>query len=140
MPRSTLGNRRGVTFDRALQLYDPTAPGVTSATSGNPIPLASTRILEFHAIINVQPYTGFVAGTAYWSITIEIADALAGPYKSVGTVIAVGTQNQFHLPLSGPWIEDIDGAAYGAAFIRATATPTGSPGALQFGCFLAADY
>lgn len=139
-PRSTITNRRGNIFDRALQLYDPTAPAIAVTTSGTPIPLASTRELEFHAVVNVQPYTGFVAGTAYWAITIEIADTLSGPYKPVGTVQTTGEQHQYRLPLSGPWIEDIDGAGYNAAYIRVTATLTGAAGPLQFGCFLAPEY
>ncbi|MBD2437376.1 hypothetical protein [Nostoc sp. FACHB-110] len=132
MPRSTIANRRAIPFDKALELRDYSASAISATTAGTAISLAATKLESFKCVVNVAAHTGFSAGTAQWDITVE-ASTDNSTFKTVGIVTPQGTANQFDLPLSGEWIEDI---VSGAIYIRSKASKTGSPGNLTYGAFL----
>ncbi|HYX14763.1 MAG TPA: hypothetical protein VE944_10420 [Nostoc sp.] len=133
MPRSTIGNRRSIIFDKALELRDFASAAISASTTESAIAIPATKLKAYKCVIDVAAHTGYVATTAQWDITIEAALTSGGTYKTVGTVTSSGAANRFDVPLSGEWIDDIVPDAYS---IRVRATKTGSPGNLSYGAFL----
>jgi hypothetical protein len=134
MPRSTLTNRVGKTFDKSLELYDPAAAAISATTNGTALFLDATKILDYDLVINPVAYTGFAAGTAQWAISIAASTTLGGTYNTVASIVLDGTAAQRFIALSGVMV---GGVTAGAQYVRVTATKTGTPGNLQFGAFLA---
>lgn len=140
MPRSTIANRRDMAFDANLELRDYDAAAISATTNGTAILAYPIQSMEFRAIVDVAAYTSYSAGSAEWTISIGVAATSGGSYTTVGSVTPVGTAARFTIPLSGSHVE---GLLSTAKYIRVTATKTGSPGNLTYGCFLApaaADY
>jgi hypothetical protein len=134
MPRSTIGNRRSAMFDKALELRDYNAAAAVSATTAETaIAFDGTKFMDFKAVVNVAAHTGFVATSAQWEIVIEVSATSSGTYTKVGSAIPSGTAANLDIPLSGQWIEDLLSTA---AYIRARAVKTGSPGNLTYGVHL----
>jgi hypothetical protein len=133
MPRSTIANRVGKVFDKNLELYDIATAAISATTNGTPLAIDATRYLDYDVVINPVAYTGFVAGTAQWSISIAAATTVGGTYNTVGTIVLDGTATQRFIALSGVMI---GGVTPLTQFLRVTATKTGTPGNLQFGAFL----
>ena len=133
MPRSTIANRVGKIFDKSLELYDPATAAISATTNGTPIAFPATLSLDYDLVINPKAYTSFVTGTASWSISVAASTALGGTYTTIGTIELNGTAATRFIALSGMMI---NGIVPGAAFLRVTATKTGTPGTLQFGAFL----
>lgn len=133
MPRSTIANRVGKIFDKNLELYDIATAAISATTNGTPLAIDATRVLDYDLAINPMAYTGYVAGTAQWSISIGAATTVGGTYNTVGSIVLDGTAAQRFIALSGAMI---NGVTPGAQFLRVTATKTGTPGNLQFGAFL----
>lgn len=134
MPRSTLPNRRAIEFDKELELRPYENAAISATTSSLGLAFPGTKQMYFKAIINLAAHTGYVATTAQWSITIEFSVDNA-TFKQVGNaIVPTGIANQLEIALSGAAVEDI---VPDAAYVRVTATKTGTPGALTFGAFLA---
>ena len=133
MPRSTIANRRAIEFDKSLELRDYAAVAISASTTEAAIALSATKLMAYKCVVDVAAYTGYVAATAQWDITVEAALTSGGTYKTVGTFTALGTQSRFDVPLSGEWVDDI---VAGAEYIRVKATKIGSPGNLSYGAFL----
>jgi hypothetical protein len=134
MPRSTLPNRRAIEFDKELELRPYEATALAATASSTAITFPGTKQMYFKNIINLAAHTGYVAGSAQWSIATEFsADNVT--FKQVGNAIVLtGIVNQIEIALSGAAVEDV---VPEAAFVRVTATKTGTPGNLSFGAFLA---
>lgn len=133
MPRSTIANRRESQFDKALELRNFSAAAVSATTSETGVPFRARAYSKLRALIDVAAHTGYSAGTAQWTITVEAATSLGGSYTAVGSFIPNGTQQQYRLPLTGGQIESI---VAGTTHLRVTATKTGAPGNLTYGVFL----
>ena len=133
MSRSDIPNRRSILFDKLLELRDSTLAPISASTTETALAYPVTKLESYKAVVDVAPFSGYVAGSAQWDITIEVALTAGGTYKPVGTVTATGVANRFDLPLSGEWIDDIVPNAYS---IRARATKTGSVGNLSYEAFL----
>ncbi len=140
MSRSTIANRRAISLDANLLLRDFTAGIAVSATTAETA-ISNINVAElcyYKAVVDVAAHTGYAAGTAQWTITIE-ASADNSNFFPVGTITPIGTANRFLLPLSGEWVEkNVPGATYpNIIYVRAKATKIGSPGNLNYGAFLA---
>lgn len=133
MPVSTIAPRRANFFDKSLELRNYSAAALAATASETTIALVAVAHLDFKAVVNAAAHSGYAAGTAQWTITIEASTASNGTFVTVGTVVLDGTQKEYDIPLSGDWIEE---KAPGALFIRATATKTGAPGNLTYGAYL----
>jgi hypothetical protein len=133
MPRSTIANRVGKLFDKSLELYDIATAAISATTNGTPLATDATKILDYDLAINPVAYTGYVAGTAQWAISIAAATTVGGTYNTVASVVLDGTATQRFIALSGAFV---NGVTPGALFLRVIATKTGTPGNLQFGAFL----
>ncbi|MEH1821524.1 MAG: hypothetical protein V7L31_20995 [Nostoc sp.] len=141
MARSTIANRRAILLDASLILRDFTTAVAISATTAETA-ISNTNVAEllyYKAVVDVAAHTGYVAGSAQWTITIE-ASADNSTFVPVGTVIPIGVANRFQIPLSGEWVEkNLPSAAYpNIIYVRAKATKIGSPGNLNYGAFLTA--
>jgi hypothetical protein len=134
MPRSTIGNRRAILFDKALELRDFASAAISASTTEMALAIPATKLEAYKCVVDVAATTGYVATTAQWDITIEAALTSDGTYKTVGTLTVIGAANRFDVPLSGEWVDDI---VADAAYIRVKAVKTGSPGNLTYGAFLA---
>lgn len=134
MPVSTIANRRSETFDKALELRNYSAAAVSATGSEAAVAFVSAPTLEFKAVVNAAAHTGYSAGTAQWTISVEASVTGTGSWVSVGSVVLDGTQKEFDIPLSGDYVEQL---VSGAKFLRATATKTGAPGNLTYGVYLA---
>lgn len=133
MPASTIGDRRFIQYDNALELRARDAAALSATTSGTAIAFAARKQSDFEAVVDVAAHTGYTAGSALWTISIEVSDTSGGTYVSVGSIALTGVAKRFQIPLSGQWIAQLKSDA---AFIRVTATKTGSPGNLSYGAFL----
>ncbi len=135
MPRSTIANRREYTFDAATSLRDYNAVAISATTTETTISLAATKLEDYKCVVDVAAYSGYSAGSAQWTITVE-ASSDNSAFTVVGSVVPNGTANRFDIPLSGEWVEDL---VSGAIYLRAKATKTGTPGNLTYGAWLNAD-
>lgn len=133
MTRSTIANRVGKAFDKNLELYDIATAAISATTNGTALAIDATDIIEYDVVVNPVAYTGFVAGTAQWTISVGAATTVGGTYNTVTSIVLDGTTTQRFIALSGAMVS---GVTPGAKFLRVTATKTGTPGNLQFGAFL----
>ncbi|MBN3951926.1 MAG: hypothetical protein HWQ38_37870 [Nostoc sp. NMS7] len=140
MARSTIANRRAILLDASLILRDfTTALAISATTAETAINTVNpAELCYYKAVTDVAAYTGYVYGTSFWLITIEVsADNLT--FIPVGTVSPIGLANRFQVPLSGEWVEkNLPGVVYSSIiYTRAKATKIGTPGNLNYGAFLA---
>lgn len=131
---STIADRRNrgpVDSNLVLRAYTAAALSATGSSTG--VEFNPKANMAFKVAFSIAAYSGYSAGTALWAITVEVSDAIGGTYTQVGkTVSPVGTALETEIILSG-----VEGAAIAnAAFIRVTATKTGSPGNLTYGAWL----
>jgi hypothetical protein len=131
-----MADRRSVRFDAELEIRDVDATAISATTSETAIAIPITKNLAHKCVIIAKAYSSYVATTAQWTITVE-ASADNSTFKQVGNAITpVGTADQFFIALEGAAIADV---VPDAAYIRTTATKTGTPGTLQYGAFLAPE-
>ncbi|MEO1523253.1 MAG: hypothetical protein AAFU78_21105 [Cyanobacteria bacterium J06633_2] len=132
---STIGDRRRRgTYDDNLVLRD-IADGAESATASETgIAFDCRKIDQFKVCLAVDAYTGYDAGTAEWTLTVEVSDVVGGTYTQVGpSFIPVGAAIESEIVISGPMVEQVDADA---DWIRITATKTGSPGNITYGAWI----
>ena len=133
LPRSA--NRAQIDALTTLRAFDAAAIAVT--TIGVPIEYPLTAEESLKVIINQGAYSGYVAGTAQWTISFQASLTFAGTYVEVATIpalVAAGLlssgQERF---LSS---EQINKFVPNARFLRSVATLTGAAGALTYGAYL----
>lgn len=130
---STIGDRRFILFDKSLQIRDVNAAAASATGSQTAIALPVTKENYFEVVLDVAAHSGYSAGSAYWTITVEICDTSGGTYAVVGSYTADGTAKRIQLPLSGQYCQQIKS---GAAYIRTTHTKTSTVGNLSYGAFI----
>lgn len=118
-----------------LRAYD--AAALSATTNGTPVEYPFTAEEAVKVIINQAAYSSYAAGTAEWTLSLQVSDATAGTYVTVATILpalAAGTsENGQEVFLSG---EQINKAVANARFLRLVCTKTGSPGNLTVGAYL----
>ena len=136
--RSTLprnANRAQIDALTTLRAFDATA--ITVTTIGTPIEYALTAEESIKVIVNQGAYSGYVAGTAQWTISFQASATLAGTYTEIRSIlpfVAAGLLNSGQeLFISG---EQTNKIVPNARFLRAVATLTGAAGALTYGAYL----
>ena len=133
LPRSA--NRAQIDALTTLRAHD--AVALTATNLGVPVEYAFTAEESIKVIINQNAYTGYVAGTAQWTLSFQASLTVAGTYTEVSTIpasVAAGllTSGQERF-LS---CEQINKIVPNARFLRAVATLTGAAGALTYGAYL----
>lgn len=133
MPRSTIANRYRQNYDNQTELRSYAAAALSATASSTGVALPISTLQKFKAIANFAAYTGYAAGTAEWVITLEASATLGSGYVAVETFIPVGAAVTHEWLLSS---REILNKVANAAFMRVTATKTGTPGNLTFGVHL----
>lgn len=132
MPRSTIAQRYGQIFDVLLSLYPYATPAVAATTTSTPIAFDATKVLSFGTLVSFAAVTGYVAGTAYWSIAIQASATQGGTYTTVASIDLGAGPRERVIALNGP---GVSGIVPDAKWFRVVATKVGTPGNLQFGAF-----
>lgn len=130
---STIADRRSRTFDKFLELRSYSAAPVAATTSEAPILFASRKTKVFKARILHQAITGFVAGTAQWTLTIEAGATSGGTFTPIRSITLGGAQADFEAAIAGL---EVTQRVPNAEFLRVTATLTGAAGPLTYGVHL----
>lgn len=137
MPFSTIADRQGSHYD-ALTLIRPiTSAAISATTSETGIAFAVTKFEDAYLVLQVQAISSFVAGTATWSFAVEVSPTLGGTYTTVGAItLTAGTADDYMIPINGYTVRKLVPTA---AFVRVTATKTGTPGNLTYAAYLSPD-
>lgn len=130
---STIGDRRSKTFDKFLELRSYSAAPVAATTSEAPILFPARKTGYVKARILHQAITGFVAGTAQWTLTIEAGATSGGTFTPIRTITLAGTKADFEAAIAGI---EVSQRVPNAEFLRVTATLTGAAGPLTYGVHL----
>jgi hypothetical protein len=127
--------RRGI-VDNALTFRAITDAAISSTTSTTGIQFYPTKNEAFKVCFSHLAYTGYSAGSAEWTLTVEVSASLASGYVAVATLdpaTFAGTAAETEIVLGGDQVFDVlDTATY----VRVTATKTGSPGNLTFAAWV----
>jgi hypothetical protein len=132
MPLSTIADRRATIRDDLLTLRDDAATAISATTSGTAIAIAATKLLNFDCRIVADAYTSYTAGSAEWAVALQ-ASADNSTFVTVGSMTLDSTAREYRISTSGQEIQDL---VPSAAFLRVTATKTGTPGNLTYGAYL----
>ena len=137
MPFSTIADRQGSHYDALTVIRPITAAALSATTSETGIAFPVTNYEDFALALQVQTISSFTAGSAFWTLTAEVSTTLGGTYVPVGSVaLTSGAANDYLIPLSGYTIGKL---VPNAAFVRVTATRTGTPGNLTYAAYLSPD-
>lgn len=127
----TLSPRNTSNYDVLHALLDGTPVAVT--TTGTPINIDVTALNLARCIIGSAGYTGYVATTAEWTVSLEVSDASDGTYVPIGSLTVPGTAGNYSFGISGEGIYKILPTA---RYVRAVATLTGAAGTATFEVYL----
>jgi len=137
MAISTIADRQGSHYDDLTVIRPISSAALSATTSETGVSVAITKFEDFSLVLQVQAISAFVAGTAFWTLTAEVSTTLGGTYVPVGSIdLTSGSADDYLIPLSGYTIGKV---VPNAAFIRVTATKTGSPGNLTYAAYLSPD-
>jgi len=99
----------------------------TTATTGFAFDVISQGAYKVQ--VSADAYTGFVAGTAHWSVDVQVSGTLAGTYTTVVSSPIGATGSTTDVILSG---REVQQTLATAAFIRLNVVKTGTPGNLSY--------
>lgn len=129
-----IATRRTFTVDQLLMLRDRTDVAMSATTNAAPVgfPVEAIKYSPYtSAVFTFADYTGYVAGTAQWSGSVEVE--IDSSWVSVASsVLMPGNDGIVEIAFSGNQLMDMGEVTA----IRAVFTKTGSPGDLSAGCHL----
>jgi hypothetical protein len=101
-----------------------------TALSATEVPTAIAFIQKYDllVVINAAAYSGYDAGTAQWTITVE-ASADNSTFVVLRSFVLDGTAQRFDTAISQQEMLPY-------SYIRTKATKTGTPGTLSYGSFI----
>lgn len=112
------------TFDLLGLIVEDEAVTVTASCTGAGIDGLNIGSASYVAVINNGVVTGTVDAGNYYSLQVEVSDAVGGTYVPVGEVIVLpATAGQHQIGFTS---EQIEGLVTGADFFRVTATKVGT--------------
>lgn len=130
----TISPRNESSYDHLLALLEGDSIAVT--TTGDPINFDITATPPTtRCIIGSAGYTGYVATTAEWTVSVEVSDASDGTYIPIGSLTLPGTAGNYSFGISG---QGVYKTLSTARYVRAVATLTGLAGAAAFEVYLGA--
>lgn len=136
---STLPITRNRQLDVATQLRDFAGGEITLQTSELPNNMLRWhRHGEYKLVIDNHAYADYVEKTNEWAIALEGSPAVGEAYVKIATLTISGESGTVEAAVSG----DSLGANIGvmvpnsSSFLRVTATPIGTPGALNYSAYL----
>lgn len=138
---STIADRRARgTYDVELELRDYAAAALSATASSTGKAFASRKIEAFKVCLSFAAYTGYSAGSAQWTITVEVAATVGGSYTVIETLLPAtfaGAAGETEFVIGGDQVTD---RLATAEFIRVTATKTGTPGDLTYGAWIVPSF
>lgn len=133
MTRTGLLRYYSATFDKATELRDRDAAAIAATTNGTAVELYPISFQTCAVAVAAASYTGYVAGTAQWTISVEVSDAEAGTYSPIGSAVIPGDGGLFEVPISGFAASQANSEA---TWMRVVATLTGLAGSLSYGAWV----
>ena len=107
------------TFDEYGLIVEDEAVTTTASCTGINMVGLNVGTADYRAIIDTSATTGTVDGSNYYTLAVEVSDAVGGTYSQVGIVTAAATAGQFVIGFAS---EQIEGLITGADFFRVTVT------------------
>ena len=136
---STLPITRNRQLDVATQLRDFAQGEITSVTSELPNDMLRWhRHGDYKLVVDNHSYSNYTEGTNEWTIALEGSPAVGEAYVEILTLTLSGEIGTQEIGVSGDGIGSVIGVTVpnSASFLRVTATPTGTPGALNYSAYL----
>jgi hypothetical protein len=123
---SDLPLRSAYPVDQETVIREKSASALSA--TGAETAIAFDQGYDLLVVINAAAYSGYAAGTAQWTITVE-ASADNSTFVVLRSFILDGTAQQFDTAISK---QEMSGYSY----ITTKATKTGSPGNLTYGSLI----
>ena len=126
------------TYDANTEIVDIDGVAITATASSTGVNIDGTAIGDkaYLALFNVSAATGTIDGSNYFTLQLEVSDAVGGTYVAVGGPVLVDSTGVFEVAIHS---EEIAKATASADFYRVTATKTGTTATgITYGCHLAA--
>ena len=134
---STIADRRvRGTYDAALALRTPEAAAMSATTSTTRIAFAARKIEAFKVCFDIEAYTGYSAGSAEWTIAVDVSATVGGSSTVIGTILPAlfaGAAGEFEIVFGGA---EVAGRLATAEAIGLVCTKTGSPGNLTLSAWI----
>jgi hypothetical protein len=134
---STIADRRvRGTYDAALALRTPEAAAMSATTSTTRIAFACRKIEAFKVCFDIEAYTSYSAGTAEWTIAVDVSATVGGSSTVIGTILPAqlaGAAGQLEIVFGG---DEIAAKLATAEAIGLVCTKTGSPGNLTLAAWI----
>lgn len=112
------------TFDSLGLIVEDEAVTTTASCTGANIDGLALGSGNFVVVINNSAVTGTVDSSNYYTLQVEVSDAVSGDYASIGEAIVLpATAGQSQIGFTS---EQLERVTSGADYFRVTATKTGS--------------
>ncbi len=112
------------TFDLLGLIVEDEVVGATASCTGANIDGLALGNASYVAVINHGDVTGTVDGANYYTLQVEVSDAVGGTYVAIGEVIVLGaTAAQLQVGFTS---EQLERLTSGADYFRVTATKEGT--------------
>ena len=112
------------TFDSLGLIVEDEVVSVTASCTGANIDGLALGSASYVAVINNSVVTGTVDGSNYYTLQVEVSDAVAGTYAPIGdAVVLPATAGQSQIGFTSEQLERVTASA---DFFRVTATKTGT--------------
>jgi len=112
------------TFDSLGLIVEDEAVSVTASCTGANIDSLAVGSNDYMAVINTGATTGTVDGSNYYSLQVEVSDAVGGTYVAIGNpVVLPATAGSYEVGFTASQLNDLVASA---DFFRVTATKVGT--------------
>ena len=112
------------TFDSLGLIAEDEAVSVTASCTGVNIVGQNVGSASYVVVLNNSAVTGTVDGSNYYTLQVEVSDAIGGTYSGVGKAIVLpATAGQSQIGFTS---EQIERLISGADYFRVTATKVGT--------------
>ena len=112
------------TFDLLGLVTEAEVVSVTASCTGANIEGLALGSASYVGVINASATTGTVDGSNYYSLQLEVSDAVGGTYVSIGeAVVLPATAGQSQIGFTS---EQLERLTSGANYFRVTATKVGT--------------
>lgn len=112
------------TYDELGLIAEDEAVTTTASCTGVNIDGLALGNASYVAVINYGDVTGTVDGSNYYTVKVEVSDALAGTYVAVGETVTLGaTADQIQIGFTS---EQVNRLTASADYFRVTCTKVGT--------------
>ena len=112
------------TFDILGLIAEDEAVSVTASCTGANIDGLALGSASYVVVVDTTVTTGTVDGSNYYTLQVEVSDAVGGTYVSIGNgLVLPATAGQYQVGFTA---EQLEGLTASADYFRVTATKTGT--------------